>query len=189
LPLPRPPPEDRFRGELALLYEAQLFGPGGVVRQGPEASLFVGFARGRVSPGVLADVQYRIPVVIDDALVALRFDSVAVRLLGVVDVALTGRVAFRAGLGGGLDFDQVSPRIGTDALARTGGAEGVLVPVLRAVLGGSYALHEHLRLDFGIAADFDGSRTRYIAVGGGAPVVDFAPLPVRPALFVGVAAR
>jgi hypothetical protein len=186
---PRPSPENLFYGELGASYEAQLFGRGGVVRQGPEASVFAGIARGRIRPGVWASVQYRFPVVVEDAPVGLRFDSVAVRALAVADVGLTNRLAMRLGVGGGLEFDRVTPRVGTDSAVQIGQAESDLIPVARISFGARLALREHFALDFGAAMDVDFTGTRYLAVGGGTSVVDFAPWAVRPALFLGVDAR
>jgi hypothetical protein len=189
VPAKPPPRPNLLRGEVLLSYEAQLFGPGPVVRQGPELSVGIEFGHGRFRPGALVTFQYRFPAVIHDAPVGLTFDSVATRALGVLDVALDRRTTLRLGLGGALELDQVTPHAGTDPAIMIGPAEGYLIPVARLCAGVQVAIQEHVALDFGFALDLDFTGTRYLAMGDAQSVVDFAPWPVRPALSVGVAAR
>jgi hypothetical protein len=190
IPAPRSPVRPNLlRGELALSYEIQLFGPGPVVRQGPELSVGLTLGHGRVRPGALVAVQYRIPAIVDDIPVGLRFDSFATRALGVLDVSLTRRITLRAGLGAAFDFDRVSPRAGADPAVMIGAPASYLVPVLRITGGADIVLLEHLALDFGAALDLDFSGTQYVATDRGSPVVDFTPWPARPALYLGLVAR
>jgi hypothetical protein len=187
---PKPPPRPNLlRGDASLAYEAQVFGPGPVIRQGPELSVALTVGQGRWRPGALFGLQYRIPAIVDDIPVGLRFDSFATRAVGILDVVLSSRTTLRSGLGLSLDFDRVSPRAGTNPAVHIGQVESYLTPLARLCVGADVALLEHIALDFGAAIDIDFTGTEYVAVGGTTSVVDFAPWPVRPALYLGLEAR
>jgi hypothetical protein len=183
------PPTPALRGEVGLLYEAQLFGPGGIIRQGPELSLVASTQAGSLRAGIWITGQVRIPVVVNDAVVALRFDSLATRALAALDLPVATRTSLRFAVGGGLDFDHIAPRLGTDPTAQLTAAESVVLPVARASVGVGFRLVPHADLHVGLASDFDFSGTRYSALRGGAEELVFAPFAVRPALYLGVAAR
>ena len=93
-------------------------------------------------------------------------------------------------LGAGVDFDHVSPQLGTQAVtAGLAPAHWSSSVVIRAVLGCAFALSPRVTMDVRLFADFHPTGVHYDVSVGGAVQPAFSPWRLRPGLALGLAFR
>jgi hypothetical protein len=174
------------RWELGALYEGEVYGPRGLVANGPEAAFYIGARRGAVRPGAWLTVQYRLPIFVDTAPIGVRLDGAALRALATLDVAVDARLSVRFGVGAGIDAIRMTPRLESKQGATLSKDEDFALVVARASAGGVWWVARDLGVVLTLSCDVDPSGTRYAAVVGGAESTVLSPWPVRPALSLGV---
>ncbi|MBX3222467.1 MAG: hypothetical protein KF795_18260 [Labilithrix sp.] len=122
-PPPRAPAPSRPGASLGAGYEAIAFASG-VIAHGPSTSLRGTLPAGRLVVGLEVAAQWRAPVVVERDPIGLRLDTKALRL--AVDAAweVAPRLALRAGVGPGVDVNEIEPR------ASVGSVEGTATTIV-----------------------------------------------------------
>jgi hypothetical protein len=174
------------RLEFGAMYEAELFAQDGIVANGPSATFYVGAPRGRLRPGGLLTLQYRLPVIVDAAPLGVRLDGFTSRAIATIDVAVGAQLTVRFGAGPGVDVVHKTPRLeGTPGTVL--GADEDFAIVLARVSGGIlWSFSADLAIVLMLSCDLDPSGTRYVAVVDGVTGAVLAPWPARPAVSLGV---
>jgi hypothetical protein len=172
--------------ELGALYEGELYGPRGLIANGPAAVLYVGAQRGTVRPGVWLTVQYRLAMIVDTPPIGVRLDGGTLRALAGVDVALNERLSIRLGAGAGIDAIHMTPRLEGKPGTTIDNDEDFALVVARANAGGEWWVSRRLAIALTLSCDLDPSGTRYAALVDGVKQTVLSPWPVRPALSLGI---
>jgi hypothetical protein len=187
VPAPAPPQAGpRPRLEFGAMYEAELYGQGGIIANGPTGTFHVGAPRGRLRPGGLLTFQYRLPVIVDTAPLGVRLDGVTGRALATIDVVVGPQLALRFGAGAGVDVMQMTPRREGSPGTVPGTDEDFTIVVARVSSGVLWTFSANLALALVLSCDLDPSGTRYVAVVQGVTGAVLSPWPVRPALSLGL---
>jgi hypothetical protein len=171
--------------DLAIAYEAQGWSSSESLLH--SAALFVGVqARsGTFRPGAWVSGEYRFPTTIEGELVSARLDQGAFRAVATVDWAAARRWLLGVGVGGGVDLVHVSPTANAGARVAQADPYFAVVPMLRSMAIGRYALTIRSDLFAGIAVDYDLLGTRYLLhARPDMPV--FQPWRMRPMALIGV---
>jgi hypothetical protein len=187
-PPPTPKPVERAHVGIGAFYELQTWSFDEPLFHGPGVALYGDTGSSNLRLGLWLSTQLRLPVEIEREPIGLHVQSGNFRLLGSLKVPISSKIWFRAGLGGGLDFVDIEPRVEENPSFRADPARLTLVPIARSMVFVGYALGERANAFLSLAADLDLIKTRYFVQRGESSETVFAPWRLRPALVVGVAA-
>ena len=184
--LPVPP---LFHSQLGVAYEGQLYAPQALVAHGPVVSLRLVPRVGAAPWGGWLAVQYRVPIVVDDAAqpAGVRLDMVSPRAGGSFDLLAQARSTLRVDLGAGADLVRVEPRALAPAGVSLQPAYFTAVVALRTGVVYERELSPDLSFFASLALEVDPTRTRFVIDEAGTSQAVVAPWPVRPSLALGIA--
>ncbi len=175
--------------DLGIRYEGAAWSSDAPLVHGPAATVGTSALGGSPGFGLELSGQYRFPVTIDERPAGVRLDSGALRLVGILDLAVTERLTARVAAGGGVDLVGVEARIiaGTDTTAEP--AELTTVPIARLALGAGHLSKTGHGLWGALAAEMDLVNTRYVVDVEGAKATVFDPWRLRAGAYLGVTTR